>query len=224
MKINDKLNKINEIIGKARLASPIAALGVILLAASKTQPVAIIEEAIAAGIIDFGENRVQEAQEKWGIGGLKAKYPHIRLHLIGALQTNKVRQALQLFDVIQSVDRIALADAIARGRDSGFGIQGKEFFIQVNTGEEPQKAGILPKDADSFVSYCVQDLKLPITGLMCIPPADQPPAPHFALLREIAMRNNLKELSMGMSGDFETAIRMGATCVRVGSGIFGSRI
>jgi pyridoxal phosphate enzyme (YggS family) len=189
----------------------------------------MIEEAIAAGITCFGENRVQEAQEKWGGSeGLKKKYPHIKLHLIGALQTNKVRQALELFDVIQTLDRVALADAIARHKVLGLRLEGKTFYIQVNTGEEPQKAGILPENADGFISYCVHDLHLPVAGLMCVPPTNQPPAPHFALLREIAKRNNLlqnnlHDLSMGMSDDFETAIRMGATCVRVGSGIFGER-
>ena len=254
MNIKDNMQEIRSKIEKSWAASPIAAKEVTLLAASKTQDIAKIEEAIAAGITCFGENRVQEAQEKWGMvsslrGGvtdaaiqhkeksgflrdarndgelitLREKYPHIQLHLIGALQTNKAKQALQLFDVIQTLDRVELAEAIAKIRKTNNGGRTTEFYIQVNTGEEPQKSGVLPQKSDEFIKYCIRDLHLPVVGLMCVPPADQPPAPHFALLREIALRNNLRNLSMGMSGDYETAVRMGASCVRVGSGIFGER-
>lgn len=191
---------------------------VILLAACKGQNAIAIEEAIHSGITDFGENRVQEAQQKWQ--GLRRQYPAIRLHLIGPLQTNKVAEAVTLFDVIQSLDRAKLAEALAES----FIKSGKKVpcYIQVNTGEESQKAGILPQETDGFIGYC-KKLDIPLLGLMCVPPADQPPAPHFALLRAIAERHQLPGLSMGMSGDFETAIRMGSTCVRVGTALFGAR-
>lgn len=209
----------------------------VLLAACKAQPASVIEKAIEAGITDFGENRVQEAEDKWP--ALKKAYPGVRLHLIGPLQTNKVKQALELFDVIQTVDRMKLADEIAkeiytRSADcaslepascerqqarSG----GKQFYIQVNTGKEPQKAGVLPNDADALIRHCKENLKLPIAGLMCVPPHDQPPAPHFAYLKKLARDYDFKELSMGMSDDFETAIRMGSTCVRLGRILFGER-
>ncbi len=223
LNIKDKLQKIADDIEKARGASPIAAPAVTILAASKSQSALYIEEAIAAGITDFGENRVQEAAEKWGQGGLREKYPHIKLHLIGALQTNKVKQALALFDVIQSVDSPKLAEALSKHYTSHSTLRTRSFYIQINTGEEPQKSGIFPAQADEFIKYCVDELQLPVVGLMCVPPADQPPAPHFALLREIAKRNNLRELSMGMSGDYEVAVRMGASCVRVGTALFGER-
>lgn len=222
MNIKDNVREIVANIEKAKADSPISAVKVSLLAASKVQDASAIEEAIAAGITCFGENRVQEAREKWL--GLREKYPHIKLHLIGALQTNKMKQALESFYVIQSLDRVELAEEIAKIRKTNGGGRTTEFYIQVNTGEEPQKAGVLPEKADEFITYCIRDLGLPVVGLMCVPPANQPPAPHFALLREIALRNNLLNLSMGMSGDYETAIRMGATCVRIGSGIFGERI
>ena len=146
----------------------------------------------------------------------------MQLHLIGPLQTNKVKQAMGLFDAIQTVDRPKLAEAIAKNMD-GQEVITKHFYIQINTGEEPQKAGITPKEADDFIEYCVKKLGLSIIGLMCVPPADQPPAPHFALLKKIADRHGLKELSMGMSGDYETAVRMGSTCVRIGTALFGER-
>lgn len=242
--IEQNLKYIEEGITKAQAASPISAQDITLLAASKTQDINRIEEAIYAGIINLGENRVQEAMEKWQAGQLKEKHPHIKLHLIGALQTNKVKQALQLFDVIQTLDRPSLADEIAKElRKLGIEETRKEkhpnsrflnstipnfqipdFYIQINTGAEPQKAGILPENADEFIKYCTKELHLPIIGLMCIPPADQPPAPHFALLRQIAGKYNLKDLSMGMSNDFDVAIRMGATCIRLGSALFGERI
>ncbi len=218
--IASKILILKESIAKARASSPIAATEITLLAASKTQPVSIIEEAIRAGVNCFGENQVREAREKWP--ELKNKYPQVELHLIGHLQTNKVKQALELFDVIQTLDREGLAVEVARIRDSGFGIQEKKFYIQVNTGKEPQKSGVLPENADEFIAFC-RKLEMPMVGLMCVPPVDQPPAPHFALLREIAKRNNLLQLSMGMSEDFEVAVRMGSSCVRLGTALFGKR-
>jgi pyridoxal phosphate enzyme (YggS family) len=192
---------------------------VTLVAVAKTHPAAAVEAALAAGQTVFGENRVQEAQQKYP--ELRRRHPDLRLHLIGPLQTNKVKDAVALFDVIQTVDREKLARALA----AEMARQGRrlQLFVQVNIGEEPQKAGIPPREADAFIRLCRDELGLAIAGLMCIPPADRPPAPYFALLREIAARNNLAELSMGMSGDYETAIRLGATLVRVGTAIFGTR-
>jgi pyridoxal phosphate enzyme (YggS family) len=193
--------------------------GVTLVAVSKTNPAETVAEALAAGQTVFGENRVQEAAAKFP--ALRAAHPDLRLHLIGPLQTNKVKEAVALFDAIESVDREKLARALAAElRRQGRQLQ---LFIQVNTGEEAQKAGIPPREADAFITLCRDELRLPIEGLMCIPPAEAQPAPHFALLREIARRHGLEHLSMGMSGDFETAIRFGATHVRVGSAIFGAR-
>ncbi len=235
MTLVNRLTEIRATLEKARINSPLAAPETCLLAASKGQPPALLEEAIGLGITDFGENRVQEAYDKWPL--LKEKYPHIRLHLIGPLQTNKAKDALGLFDVIQTVDRERLAIAMAKQADSGQWTVDKKkstavhrppstvhCYIQINTGEEPQKAGIFPKEADDFIRFCIHDLKLPIIGLMCIPPADQPPAPHFALLRKIALAHGLKELSMGMSGDYDIAARMGSSCVRVGTALFGVRM
>jgi PLP dependent protein len=193
-----------------------------LLAASKGQPAALIVEAMQAGVVDFGENRVQDANHKWP--ALRQAYPHIRLHLIGPLQTNKVRLALELFDVIQTIDRPKLAEAIARIRDASQSpVTTGDFYIQVNTGKELQKAGVLPEEADALIDYCQKQLRLPVGGLMCIPPLGSPPAPHFALLRQMALHHGLPELSMGMSDDFETAIRMGSTCVRIGRALFGDK-
>ncbi len=196
--------------------------GIRLIAVSKTNPAEAVAEAIAAGQLVFGENRVQEAAGKFP--ALRAAQPAdrpLQLHLIGPLQTNKVKEAVTLFDVIQTLDREKLATALAAEMQR----QGKrpDLFIQVNTGEEEQKAGIAPRDADAFIRHCRDELNLPVIGLMCIPPADQHPAPHFALLREIARRHDLSELSMGMSSDYETALQFGATYVRVGTAIFGSR-
>jgi pyridoxal phosphate enzyme (YggS family) len=178
-----------------------------------------IEAALDAGHRLFGENRVQEAAAKFP--ALRVRYPDLKLHLIGPLQTNKVKLAVETCDAIQTVDRDTLAAALADELVK----QGKrlDLFVQVNTGEETQKAGILPADADDFVRRCRDQYKLPIVGLMCIPPAEEHPAPHFALLREIAGRQALDQLSMGMSGDYETAIQFGATHVRVGTAIFGAR-
>ena len=190
-----------------------------LVAVSKTQPVDAILSGIRAGQCRFGENRVQEALAKWP--ELKTVHPHLGLHLIGPLQTNKVRDAVTLFDVIETVDRPKLAHALAREMDK----QGRrpDVFIQVNTGEEEQKAGVWPEDADAFVELVRVELGLNLRGLMCIPPLDEECSLHFALLREIARRNDLKELSMGMSADYEVAIQFGATLVRVGTAIFGER-
>jgi pyridoxal phosphate enzyme (YggS family) len=192
---------------------------VTLVAVSKTHPAANVRRVLAAGHRAFGENRVQEAQAKYP--GLREEYPDLALHLIGPLQTNKVRDALALFDVIESVDRPRLAQALAREMDHS-GLR-PPCLIEVNTGEEPQKAGIMPAEADGFILECRDRLGLPVAGLMCVPPIDAEPGPHFSLLREIARRNELGVLSMGMSADFEKAIALGATHVRVGTAIFGAR-
>ncbi len=189
-----------------------------LIAVSKMQPDARVEAVLKEGHRIFGENRVQEAAAKWP--GFRERYDGIDLHLIGPLQTNKARQAMGLAQAIHSVDRPKLAKAIARiAQEDGLC---PELFVQVNTGEEPQKAGVLPVEADGFVQDC-RAMDLPVTGLMCIPPVDEEPSLHFALLAKIAERNGLSGLSMGMSGDFERAIALGATHVRVGSAIFGAR-
>ncbi|MGQ4274300.1 YggS family pyridoxal phosphate-dependent enzyme [Terrihabitans sp. B22-R8] len=190
-----------------------------LVVVSKTFDADAVAEVLGLGERVFGENRVQEAAGKWP--QLRARYADIELHLIGPLQSNKVREAVELFDVIQSVDRPKIAQALAAEMER----QQKrpKLFVQVNTGAEPQKAGVLPEDVDAFVQMCRDDLKLSVAGLMCIPPVEENPAPHFALLEKIARRNGLTELSMGMSGDYEIAARFGATCVRVGSAIFGAR-
>ncbi|WP_395015511.1 YggS family pyridoxal phosphate-dependent enzyme [Dongia sp.] len=195
------------------------AAAVTLVAVAKTHPAEAVEAAIAAGQAAFGENRVQEAQGKYP--ELQRRHPELQLHLIGPLQTNKVKDAVGLFDVIQTVDREKLARALAAEMVR----QNRKLalYIQVNIGEEAQKAGIPPREADAFIALCRDELKLGIAGLMCIPPAEHQPAPYFALLREIAARNSLAGLSMGMSGDYESAIRLGATLVRVGTAIFGSR-
>ncbi len=190
-----------------------------LIAVSKTFPARDIEVLLEHGHRVFGENKVQEALEKWL--PLKQKYPQSTLHMIGPLQTNKVKDALKIFDVIETVDRKKLANMLAKYiKETDKKV---ECFIQVNTGEEPQKAGILPSEADEFIRYCVAEISLPIRGLMCIPPADEEPSVHFALLSHIAKRNGLVDLSMGMSRDYELAAAMGARYVRVGSAIFGSR-
>ena len=178
-----------------------------------------MNEAIAAGQRVFGENRVQEAKAKWP--ELKARHSELELHLVGPLQSNKAREAVALFDAIHSVDRPSLCEALARE----IARQGRQplLFVEVNTGGEPQKAGVLPENTDSFLRQCRQDYGLSIAGLMCLPPANEPPAPHFALTAKIARRNGLKLLSMGMSADFPAAIAQGATHVRIGTAIFGER-
>lgn len=193
---------------------------VTLVAVSKTQPAEAIVRVIEAGQVDFGENRVQEAKEKWP--ALKEQYPHIRLHLLGNLQSNKLRDALALFDVFHTLDRPKLAAAMARLRDED-GMAMPQCFVQVNTGEEPQKAGVGPRDVDQFVAQCGNEFGLQVAGLMCIPPNDEDAALHFAFLAKLARRNGLSGLSMGMSGDYEMAAEMGATHIRVGTAIFGPR-
>jgi len=191
---------------------------VTLVAVSKTHGADAALAAIRAGQRVFGENRVQEAKEKWP--ALKAEFPDIELHLLGPLQTNKVKDAVALFDVIQTVDRPRLAEALAAEMEKSG--RRPRCLIEVNVGEEPQKAGIPPLEVESFLGRC-RELNLPITGLMCIPPVEEEPAPHFALLAQTASRLGLPEISMGMSADYPIAIQFGATMVRVGTAIFGSR-
>ncbi|QWG18517.1 YggS family pyridoxal phosphate-dependent enzyme [Bradyrhizobium sediminis] len=192
---------------------------VTLIAVSKTFGASAITPVIEAGQRVFGENRVQEAKAKWP--ELMAAYPGIALHLIGPLQSNKAKEAVALFDAIHSVDRPSICEALAKEMNSQQ--RRPELFVQLNTGEEPQKAGVAPGEADAFIAACRDKYGLSISGLMCIPPVDDAPAPHFALTAKIAARNGLKNLSMGMSADFAVAIQFGATHVRVGSAIFGHR-
>lgn len=190
-----------------------------LVAISKGFAPEAIRPVIAAGQRVFGENRVQEAKVKWPT--LKAEFPDVQLHLVGSLQSNKTREAVALFDAIHSLDRLKLAETL---RDEFARTEKRpHLFIQVNTGEEPQKAGVSPLETAKFIDLCRETLELPIFGLMCIPPVDQPPAPHFALLSKIAREHGLEGLSMGMSADFETAIPFGATHVRIGTALFGER-
>jgi PLP dependent protein len=193
--------------------------GVTLIAVSKTFGAEAIEPVIAAGQRVFGENRVQEASAKWP--ALKAKHPGIELHMIGSLQSNKAREAVTLFDAIHSLDRQSLAEALAK--EIAKQNRRPRLLVEINTGAEPQKAGVLPQDADAFLKRCSQAWGLQVDGLMCIPPAEEAPAPHFALTAKIAARNGLKLLSMGMSADFPVAIAMGATHLRIGTAIFGAR-
>jgi pyridoxal phosphate enzyme (YggS family) len=192
---------------------------VTLIAVSKTFDAGAISPVIEAGQRIFGENRVQEARTKWP--GLISAYPDLALHLIGPLQSNKAREAVALFDAIHSVDRPSICEALAKEIFSQK--RAPQLFVQLNTGEEPQKAGVAPAEADAFIASCREKYGLAISGLMCIPPVDDAPAPHFALTAKIAARNGLKYLSMGMSADFAIAIQFGATHVRVGSAIFGTR-
>ena len=192
---------------------------VTLVAVAKTHPAEAVRRAIDAGHRAFGENRVQEAKSKWR--GLREAAPDAALHLIGPLQTNKARDAVSLFDRIETVDRPRLAAALAREMDRTG--RRPSCLIEVNTGEEAQKAGVLPAKADEFIAACREEYGLPVEGLMCVPPLDEEPALHFALLAEIARRNGLECLSMGMTADFETAIRFGATHVRLGTAVFGPR-
>jgi hypothetical protein len=217
--IGANLAEVRGRIGAAAEAAGRDARAVTLVAVSKTKPGESVQAALAAGQRVFGENRVQEAIGKFP--ALRRDYPDLVLHLIGPLQTNKVRDAVTHFDVIETLDRPRLAEALAREMERS----GRRLpcFIEVNTGEEPQKAGIWPEAADAFIADCRDRLGLEVAGLMCIPPEHEAPALHFALLREIAKRNGLAGLSMGMSADYETAIRFGATHVRVGTAIFGAR-
>ena len=214
-----RLAAIRARIDKAARAAGRDPREVTLVAVSKTFGAEDIAPLIEAGQRVFGENRVQEAAAKWP--ALKAGHADIELHLIGPLQTNKLAQALSLFDAIHTLDRERLAAALVKVRAEGARLP--RLFIQVNTGEEPQKAGVAPREADAFIARCREVHGLAIEGLMCIPPVDEEPALHFALLDKIARRNGLARLSMGMSGDFETAIALGATHVRIGSALFGSR-
>lgn len=212
------LEEIRSRIAAAERKAGRAPGSVSLIAVSKVQPTERIEAVLEQGHRLFGENRVQEAAGKWP--DFRARFEGVEVHLIGPLQTNKARQAMELFEAIHSVDRLKLAQTLARLADE----TGRcpDLFVQVNTGEEPQKAGVLPDDADAVVAEC-RALSLPVAGLMCIPPVDEEPSLHFALLARIAARNGLEGLSMGMSSDFESAIALGATHVRVGSAIFGER-
>jgi hypothetical protein len=212
------LQEIRERIAAAEFASGRPEGSVTLVAVSKKQPPERIEAVLEAGHRVFGENRVQEAAARWP--DLRARYEGVELHLVGPLQTNKARQAMELVQAIHSVDRPKLARTLARlAQELG---HCPRLFVQVNTGEEPQKAGVLPAEADAFIEEC-RALDLPLEGLMCIPPVEEEPSLHFALLAKIAERNGLSGLSMGMSDDFEKAISFGATHVRVGSAIFGPR-
>ena len=208
----------NEISAVAELAGRNAD-DVNLMAVSKFHSVETVRLALDFGHRLFGENRVQEAASKYKV--LKNDYPDLRVHLIGPLQTNKVREAAQLFNVIETLDRLRLAEALSKEKE----ITGRcpDLFIQVNTGEEPTKSGVSPVEADSFIEHCRLELKLPVIGLMCIPPINDEPALHFGLLAETARRHGLRFLSMGMSSDFRSAIRLGATHVRIGTAIFGPR-
>lgn len=217
--ISDRLEEVSQRIAKGVRDSGRQRDEVTLVAVSKTYGVAAIESALNAGQRVFGENRVQEAQAKFP--DLKAAWPDLSLHLIGPLQTNKTKEAVALFDVIQTLDRPKLAHSLAREMQRVD--RRPDCFIQVNTGEEEQKAGIAPADLKDFLSLARDELALPVVGLMCIPPVDENPALHFAFLSELARRSNLTQLSMGMSADYEQAVRLGATVVRVGSAIFGKR-
>jgi pyridoxal phosphate enzyme (YggS family) len=215
----ENLSAILARIEAARKQALAPAPSTTLVAVTKTHGPERIRPLLEAGHRVFGENRVQEALGKWP--ALKAEFPDIELHLIGPLQTNKVREAVQLFDAIHTLDRPKLATTLRAEIDrSGRSLT---LFIQVNTGEEPQKAGLSPQETSSFIRYSREELVLPVKGLMCIPPVDQPPAPHFALLQKLARQHDLPFLSMGMSDDFETAIKLGATHVRIGTAIFGAR-
>jgi pyridoxal phosphate enzyme (YggS family) len=189
-----------------------------LVAVSKMQSPERVTAALAAGHRLFGENRVQEAKARWT--GLRAQYPSLKMHLIGPLQTNKARDAVALFDCIETVDRPVLADALAK--EMAKQNRNLPCFIQVNTGEEPQKGGVVPGGLPDLLRHC-RELKLDMLGLMCIPPLDQPPAPHFALLKKLAHRHGMRDLSMGMSADYEDAIALGATHIRLGTALFGER-
>jgi len=212
------LSDIQDRIAQAEANAGRAAGSVTLIAVSKVQPDARVRAVLEEGHRCFGENRVQEAAGKWP--GFREDFANIDLHLIGPLQTNKARQAMELAQAIHTLDRPKLAQTIARlAQELG---RCPDLFVQVNTGEEEQKAGVMPREADDFIAEC-RALDLPIKGLMCIPPVDEAPSLHFALLAKIAARNDLTGLSMGMSGDFEQAIALGATHVRIGSAIFGER-
>ncbi len=216
----DNWRQVQAELARAEAAAGRSAGSVSLVAVSKTHPLARVRPLLIAGHRLFGENRVQEAMAKWP--ALKAEFPGIELHLIGSLQTNKVREAVALFDVIETVDRPKLAAALAAEMErSG---RWPACYVEVNTGLEPQKAGVLPADADAFIEDCRARWHLPLRGLMCIPPADEDPGPHFHRLADLSRRHGLPVLSMGMSADYPAAIAAGATHVRVGTAIFGRRV
>ena len=217
--IASNLASVDASLRDAEMKAGRAAGSVTLVAVSKTHSPKNIRCALASGHDNFGENRVQEALEKWP--SLRETYDDIHLHLVGALQSNKARLAVGLFDVIQTLDRLNLARALATSMDN-LGRR-PECFVQVNTGNEPQKAGVSPQVADDFIKSCRGEFGLPVTGLMCIPPMGEEPSPHFVFLGQIAQRNGLKKLSMGMSADYQVAVQFGASHVRVGTAIFGER-
>ncbi len=219
MTIIDRLNDTKDAIRRAARDCGRDPGGVTLVCVTKTFPAEDVVPLLDAGHRVFGENRVREAKGKWA--PLREKYPDIELHLIGPLQSNKAREAVEIFDVIESVDREKIAAALAE--EISRLDKKPALLVQVNTGAEPQKAGVLPQDADAFLTKCRENYGLEISGLMCVPPVDEQAAPHFALLVDIAARHGLKTLSMGMSSDFEIAIQLGATHVRVGSAIMGAR-
>jgi pyridoxal phosphate enzyme (YggS family) len=218
-----RLAEVRSAIAAATAEAKRPADAVTLVAVSKTFPIEAIEPVLAAGQRVFGENYVQDAKGKWP--ELRQRYPDAEVHMIGPLQSNKAKEAVALFDVIETLDRPSLAKElakeVAKARDAGARLP--RFLVQVNTGAEPQKGGVLPEEADAFIRACREEHGLAVEGLMCIPPADEPPAPHFALLTTMARRNGLAIISMGMSADYPVAIAMGATHVRVGSAIFGAR-
>jgi hypothetical protein len=215
----ERLAAVREAVARAARDSGRDPADVTLMAVSKTFPAEAIEPVLAAGHRIFGENYVQEAKAKWP--ALRERYPGVELHLIGPLQSNKAKEAVALFDAIHSLDRPSLAEALAK--EIARQDRRPRLLVQVNTGEEPQKGGVLPRETDAFLEACRERWGLTIEGLMAIPPAEDPPSPHFALLATIAKRHGLPLLSMGMSADFEAAIQLGATHVRVGSAIFGGR-
>jgi pyridoxal phosphate enzyme (YggS family) len=219
MDINQRIAEISDRIKQAAGAAGRPTDSVTLVAVSKVQPEHRIDAALSAGLRVYGENRVQEAQGRWA--ARRAVYPDLKLHLIGPLQSNKAEDAVALFDVIETVDRPKLVETLAKIAVAGNKLP--KLLIQVNTGEEEQKAGVAPRDLPALLDLCAAH-RLPIDGLMCIPPEDEEPAMHFALLAKLAQRHGLAMLSMGMSGDFETAIKFGATHVRVGSALFGARV
>ncbi|WP_316858375.1 YggS family pyridoxal phosphate-dependent enzyme [uncultured Cohaesibacter sp.] len=219
MNISSHLAQVQEAIAECEKEAEREEGSVSLIAVSKTFDADVIRKALETGHRVFGENKVQEAKNKWP--ELREDFQDVELHLIGPLQSNKAKDAVALFDVIHTIDRKKIARAIRVEMEK----QSKtlELFVQINTGAEPQKAGVLPDEADDFIGFCQVELGLVIRGLMCIPPVDEEPKVHFKLLRKIAKRNNIRELSMGMSSDYKDAIKQGATYVRVGSAIFGDR-
>jgi pyridoxal phosphate enzyme (YggS family) len=214
-----RLQAVRDAMGRAARDFGRDPASITLVAVSKTFPAEAVEPVLAAGQRVFGENYVQEAKAKWT--PLRERYPDVELHLIGPLQSNKARDAVRLFDAIHTLDRESLAKELTK--EIAKAGRAPRLLVQVNTGDEPQKGGVMPAEADAFIAACRERWGLAVAGLMCIPPADEPPSPHFALLHKIADRNGLTTLSMGMSADFEAAIQLGATHVRIGSAIFGAR-